>query len=110
MLQEHLAKIADTISRMLDADIFPWIASQAKPTEEERHRASTIVADRLCGAVSDPIIRNAQEKRQLAMIADYLQQRGYQQKAHPAGTPLNQMEPGTFTFRMNVVVGSQRKG
>ena len=73
VLQENLARIADTISRMLDVDIFPWIASKAKPTEEERHRASTIVADRLCGAVSDPIIRNAQEKRQLAMIAEYLQ-------------------------------------
>jgi hypothetical protein len=109
VLQEHLAKLADIITRMLDVDIFPWIASQAMPTEEERHRASTIVADRLCGAVSDPIIRNAQEKRQLAMIADYLQQRGYRQEAHPATKPLNQMEPGTFTFRMNVVVGTQRK-
>jgi hypothetical protein len=109
LLQEHLTRIADTISRMLDVDIFPWIAGNAMPTEEERHRASTIVADRLCGAVSDPIIRNAQEKRQLALIADYLQQRGYRQKAHPAGTPLNQMERGTFTFRMNVVVGAQRK-
>jgi hypothetical protein len=109
LLQENLARIADTISRMLDVDIFPWIASKANPTEEERHRASTIVADRLCGAVSDPIIRNAQEKRQLAMIAEYLQERGYRQKAHPAITPLNQMEPGTFTFRMNVVIGSQLK-
>ncbi len=109
VLQENLARIADTISRMLDVDLFPWIASKAKPTEEERHRASTIVADRLCGAVSDPIIRNAQEKRQLAMIAEYLQQRGYRQQAHPASKPLNQMEPGTFTFRMNVVIGSQLK-
>ena len=72
-LQENLARIADTISRMLDVDIFPWIVSKVSPTEEERLRASTIVADRLCGAVSDPIIRNAQEKRQLAMIADHLQ-------------------------------------
>ena len=108
-LQENLARIADTVIRMLDIDIFPWVASKARPTEEERHRASTIVADRLCGAVSDPIIRNAQEKRQLAMIADYLQQRGYRQEAHPAGRPLNQMEPGTFTFRRNVVVGTQLK-
>ena len=109
VLQENLARIADTISRMLDVDIFPWIASRTKPTEEERHRALTIVADRLRGAVSDPIIRNAQEKRQLAMIAEYLQQRGYRQQAHPASKPLNQMEPGTFTFRMNVVIGSQLK-
>jgi hypothetical protein len=108
LLQENLARIADTIGRMLDADVFPWIAGRAAPTEE-RHRASTIVADRLCGAVSDPIIRNAQEKRQLALIAEYLQQRGYRQQPHPAGTPLDQMEPGTFTFRLNVVVGGPRK-
>src|SRR5262249_34285384 len=108
-LQEDLARIADTISRMLDGDIFPWIASKATPTEEERHRASTIVADGLGGAVSDPITRNAQEKRQLAMIAEYLQNRGYRQHAHPAGAPLDQMESGTFTFRMNVVGGAQLK-
>jgi XamI restriction endonuclease len=94
-LEEDLARIADTISRMLDVEIFPWIISKAMPTEEEeRHRASTIVADRLCGAVSDPIVRNAQEKRQLALIAEYLEKRGYRQQAHPAGLPLDQMEPG----------------
>ena len=85
-LQANLARISDVISRMLDIDIFPWITSQQHPTVEERHRASTIVADRLCGAVSDPIVRNAQEKRQLAMIADYLQARGYRQKPHAAAT------------------------
>ena len=53
---------------MLDVDIFPWLAAKCTPSEEERYRASTLVADRLCGAVSDPIIRNAQEKRQLALI------------------------------------------
>jgi len=108
-LQENLTRIADVITRMLDLDIFPWITSKQHPTEEERYRASTIVADRLCGAVSDPIIRNAQEKRQLDMIGEYLQARGYRQKPHPANKPLNQMEPGTFTFRMNVVVGSHLK-
>lgn len=108
-LQANLIQIADVISRMLDVDIFPWITSKQHPTDEERHRASTIVADRLCGAVSDPIVRNAQEKRQLAMIAEYLQARGYRQKAHPAGKPINQMEPGTFTFRMNVVIGTTLK-
>ena len=107
-LQENLTRIADVITRMLDLDIFPWITSKQHPTEEERYRASTIVADRLCGAVSDPIIRNAQEKRQLDMIGEYLQARGYRQKPHPANKPLNQMEPGTFTFRMNVVVGSHQ--
>jgi XamI restriction endonuclease len=49
------------------------------------------VADRLCGAIAEPIVRNAQEKRQLALIEKYLAERGYKLKA--ASTPLKQMEP-----------------
>jgi XamI restriction endonuclease len=104
LLEEHLGKITGILSRMLDVDIFPWIEEKRKPSEEERYRSSTIVADRLCGARTDPIVRNAQEKRQLALIEKYLADRGYKLKAHPAATPLNQMEPGTFSFRLNVLV------
>ena len=46
---------------MLDVDIFPWIEEKRKPSKEERYRSSTIVADRLCGAVAEPIVRNAQD-------------------------------------------------
>ena len=91
---------------MLDHDIFPWIERKDEATDEERHRASTIVADRLCGAVSDPIIRNAQERRQLAYIKEYLEPKGYQQKAHPSDKAITEMEPGTFNFRTIVVVES----
>jgi hypothetical protein len=108
-LEEQLNHLIKIITKLLDVDIFPWIAAKKQATEAERHRASTIVADRLCGAVSDPIIRNAQEKRQLTYLADYLKKRGYKQKAHPPGKPLTDMEPGTFALRMNVVVGETRK-
>jgi XamI restriction endonuclease len=104
LLDEHLRKIAGIISRMLDVDIFPWLEKTRRPTKEERYRSSTIVADRLCGAVADPIVRNAQEKRQLALLEKYLIERGYKLKAHPAANPITQMEPGTFCFRLNVKV------
>jgi hypothetical protein len=104
ILDAHLLKITVILSRMLDVDIFPWIEEKRKASEEERYRSSTIVADRLCGAVAEPIVRNAQEKRQLAIIEKYLNERGYKLKAHPAAAPLNQMEPGTFSFRLNVLV------
>lgn len=74
------------------------------PTEVERYRASTIVADRLCGALADPIVRNAQEKRQLSVIDQYLIARGYKHKSHATGVPITEMEPGTFSFRTNVLV------
>jgi hypothetical protein len=103
-LDAQLKNITGILSQMLDVDIFSWLEANRNPSEEERYRSSTIVADRLCSAVADPIVRNAQEKRQMAIIHKYLEVREYKLKAHPTATPLNQMEPGTFSFRLNVLV------
>jgi hypothetical protein len=108
-LESSLEQVAKVISDLLDTELFPWLARNTQPSMEERHRASTIVADRLCGSMSDPIIRNAQEKRQLDLIGAYLRKKGYKQKPHPSNKPLSEMEPGTFTFRMNVMVGGAKK-
>jgi len=100
----NLEKIANIIERMADPDIFVWLARGDDPSEAEMHRAATIVADRLCGAVANPIIRNAQEKRQLAGIKAWLEARQYRQIADGGQIKFNQMDPGTFSFRMNVPV------
>jgi hypothetical protein len=105
-LSAHLASIVHVVKRLLDPDIFVWIPGGRTPTDEERHRASTIVADRLTGAVANPIIKNAQEKRQLAEIQAFLVKRGYKRKPHSPGTPLTKMEPGTFCFHYAVVTGN----
>lgn len=110
LLDDHLNKISGVLSKLLDRDIFSWLAENRRPTEEERYRSSTIVADRLCGAVADPIVRNAQEKRQLDLLEQRLVQKGYKLKPHPSALPLNEMAPGTFAFRMNVLVNSPREG
>lgn len=109
VLSENLARMCEVISLLLDEDVFPWLGSGIAPSDADRTRAATIVADRLCGAVADPIIRNAQEKRQLALIADFLERRHYRKQAHLRSEPLTSMEPGTFSFRMIVVVGSAKK-
>lgn len=101
-LNEELAKIAHTINRMADPDIFVWLSEGRFPEEEEIQRSATIVADRLCGAVADPIIRNAQERRQLAVIAKFLYARGYTEAK--AGTKYNEMMAGTFSFHTNISV------
>jgi|SRR5579885_499735 hypothetical protein len=108
-LDAELVKICRILSRLLDRDIFPWLGNRKGPTDHERERASTIVADRLCSAVANPIVRNAQEQRQLALIGDYLDRRGYRKQPHPSGKPLRDMEPGTYTFRMNVPVGKTHR-
>jgi type II restriction enzyme len=100
----ELQKIAEIIRRMADPDIFVWIGRKDEPSEIEIHRAATIVADRLCGAYANPIIRNAQEKRQLAAIKAWLERKGYKQLVSAGGTRFDAMTPGTFSFRMNVPV------
>lgn len=103
-VRADLQKIGKIIGKLLDQDIFTWIESGKKPTKVEVYRASTIVADRLCGAVANPIIRNAQEKRQLATLGKWLTRRGYKQIKAGEGLKFNEMKPGTFSFRLNVPV------
>jgi type II restriction enzyme len=101
---KELARIAVIIEKMADPDIFVWLSRKDQAaTEPEIHRAATIVADRLCGAVANPIIRNAQEKRQLASIKTWLEARGYKQIAADS-VKFDAMPPATFSFRMNVPV------
>lgn len=101
----ELARIAAIIQKMADPDIFVWLSRRNQPaTEMEIHRAATIVADRLCGSVANPIIRNAQERRQLSAIKTWLEARGYRLLSGGDGVKFSAMPPGTFSFRMNVPV------
>lgn len=108
-LREQLTAVCRVLTRLLDRDIFPWLHDGQRPTDHERERAATIVADRLCSAVANPIVRNAQEQRQLALIGAFLERRGYRKQPHPAGKPLKEMQRGTYVFRMNVTVGKALK-
>ncbi len=104
VLNTELTKICNTLSEMLDTDIFTWVRSGSKPTLEEEQRASIIIADRLCGMVADPIIRNAQERRQLKSVGEWLEVKGYKQAPKVVGSDPMQMEAGTYSFRLNVPV------
>lgn len=99
-LEEQLGKIAAMIIRLADLDIFPWLNNKRSPTAEEVYRAATIVADRLCGANADPIVRNAQEKRQLRKIKIWLEEHGYQDLTGKIS--LDKLQSGMFAFRLNV--------
>ena len=103
-IDAELEKIATIIEKMADPDIFVWLGRKEPPTEAEVHRAATIVADRLCGAVANPIVRNAQEKRQLAAIKAWLEARDYKLVPGGNGIRFDEMQPGAFAFHMNVPV------
>lgn len=110
-LDRDLEKIGETIKKMADPDIFVWLERGDGPSRQELYRAATVVADRLCGAVANPIVRNAQEKRQLTTIGEWLTGNGYSYLPPGEGTRYDSMQPGTFSFRLNMPVeqeGSDR--
>jgi type II restriction enzyme len=102
ILVDQLRKIGNIIQRLADPDIFVWLNRSQLPTEIEIQRAATIIADRLCGAVSNPIVRNAQELRQLEKIQSWLESREYRKIGSQDAATLTDMPPGSFTFRRNV--------
>ena len=105
-LDRDLERIGEIIQKMADPDIFVWMQRGDEPSEGELYRAATIVADRLCGSMANPKIRNEQERRQLEAIDMWLTSIGYT----PAGDGVrhDEMRPGTFSFRLNVPV--EREG
>lgn len=104
-LPEQLARLLTVIRQLLDDGLFTWLGAGVPPTEKERFRAASVVADRLCGALADPIVRNAQEQRQLTAVQQLLETKGYRLTA-PVADP-RAMPPGTFCFRMTIRAGAE---
>ena len=103
-LLSQLARIGDVISKLVDYDIFVWLEDRSSPEETEIRRAATVVADRLTGAIANPLIRNEQEKRQLHYVGQWLQERGYVNVTDSGSVNFTDMKPGTYAFRLNVRV------
>jgi hypothetical protein len=98
----NLTKLINVITKLADPELFPWLAACRQPTEAEAQRAAYVIADRYCLAVADPIIRNSQERRQLAIIKTWLEARGYRQSEAGSGMTHDRMKPGDFSFRLNI--------
>ncbi len=107
-LLENLQRICDVLAELVDGDLLPWVASGEKPGKKDLDRAATVIADRMCGASSDPIIRNAQEKRQLATLGRWLRRNGYREVNTKEGKDPYAMQPGTFAFRLSLPAGDAK--
>ena len=106
-LTQALSRMCDVITELADQDLLPWLDTGRKPSGIETDRAATVIADRLCGATSDPILRNAQERRQLAALKRWLRRYAYRQIKTEDARDLGKMPPGTFTFRLSLPAGKK---
>ena len=89
------------INRLMDKELMSWLKTGEAPSDIDRLVAKSVVADRLCGSTSDPIIRNAQEERQLSVISSYLEPKGYAFHDDPSVGAFD-MPRGTYAYHKNV--------
>lgn len=106
-IEDSLLRLCDVLTELIDEDLVSWVSLKKKPSRQELDRAATVIADRMCGTVADPIIRNAQEKRQLATLKRWLKRRGYREIPARAVPDPSNMAPGTFTFHLNLSGGRE---
>ena len=68
------------------------------PVGDEARMATIVIADRLCGIAANPIIRNAQERRQLDLVEAWLSERRYERIPPRDPEDPAAMPPGSFSF------------
>ena len=101
-IDASLYRIINIINQLLDVNIMPWIERKTFPLEMDRLLATHIIGDRVCGSLSDPIIRNEQEQRQLKSIGKYLNGKGYTFVESKDVDDFMGMKPGTYCYHLNV--------
>lgn len=101
-LTSCIGRIVMIISRMLDVEMLTWVHSGGKPAKIEEMRSASVIADRLCGTLADPVIRNEQEKRQLHVISEFLERRGYSFVEARQIEGIALMPEYTYTYHWNV--------
>ena len=101
-IDSSLRLLIDIINHLLDVDIMPWLKEKSYPHEMDRLLATHVIGDRVCGSLSDPIIRNEQERRQLNGISEYLNSVGYTFVESKDIDDFMDMEPATYSYHLNV--------
>jgi hypothetical protein len=86
---------------MRDRDLMPWIDEGRSPEPHEEARLRAIVQDRLASSLAEAVIRNAQERRQLTVVAATLENAGYRRA--PDHVQLLDLNPGTYATSRSII-------
>src|SRR5699024_9517064 len=103
-LDSHLMSICGVVDKMLDRTLFAWLATGTEPTQQQIEIAEVVVGDRRTNVLSDPVIRNVQEARQVKVMTEWLENQGYVRRQVPSGTDIHDMDLGTYAIHQNVPV------
>lgn len=95
---DELDSVLSVINQLLDVDLFENIAKDKQLLE----RAKVVIADRATGAQTNPIIRNAQEERQLQIISKWLNKAGYKKVSFQDHEDIFKLPSKSFAYHVNV--------
>jgi hypothetical protein len=94
----QLDEMADFLRPLFDPSLLAWLGDRRGPSSDERDKVRLVVGDRLAHALYLPLLRNAQEARQKALMREYLESAGFTESKAAAF----EMPPGTFALGRNV--------
>lgn len=95
----EIQRLTTLIGQMLDPIVFPWVMEGRAPTALERDEALLVVGDRVGMTFYNPLLRNAQEARQVHLIRHYLRRNGYDEISSGSGI---EMPDRTFQIHRGV--------
>lgn len=104
LLDEQLSRVVAVIDNLIDRQLFEWLDDNRLPTRAERKRAASVIADRLCGADANPIIRNEQERRQIHALSTYLEGNGYSRINTTDIKDFREMRTGSYCDHLIIMV------
>lgn len=100
-METQIPSLLEVIDQLLDRRLISWLDYEQDPLARDLYIAKHVAADRLCGNMSAPIIKNAQEARQLTVISSYLDPKGYRLIDDPSIGAFD-MPRGTYAYHKNI--------
>lgn len=104
VVDADLQRLGAALTQLADRDICPWLQHGAPLTPAQVHRAAMIIADRLCVATADGVVREAHKQRQVTTLAHWLERRGYTRVETTRRLGLDHLRPATFAAQLNLPV------
>lgn len=95
----QLERIVEVVNIALDPGVFVWLEVDRTPSAAERDKALLLLGERLTRNFYDPLLKNALERRQKALMGAWLRTRRFEESPAAAFS----LKPGQFGMGRNVV-------
>lgn len=102
-VESILSDVVSLLEKELDESLATWILEKRNPSKDELSRSVIVAADRILRRSTSTELRYKHEPRQLDKLKTFLRSRNFVEVSSTGiADPRNDMEPGTYAFRVNI--------